>query len=108
MLYHYSIQVPNEGAFDTQCVRWRVQIPLGPIVYPPFHLIIFSHTLFSLLASIIVNFNLLFHSLLESHNLPAKPSLELAVGQIKSCLNQMAKSGLGVCAFATVDDFVNR
>ena len=44
----------------------------------------------------------------ESYNLPAKPSLELAVGQIKSCLKQMSKSGLGVCAFVNVDDFINR
>jgi len=47
-------------------------------------------------------------AILESHNLPAKPSLELAIGQIKSCLKQMGKSGLGVCAFASVDDFINR
>eukprot|EP00794_Sanderia_malayensis_P018744 gene18744-20633_t len=47
-------------------------------------------------------------AILESYNLPAKPSLELAVGQIKSCLKQMAKSGLGACAFADVDDFLCR
>ena len=50
----------------------------------------------------------MLHFFLESHNLPAKPSLELAIGQIKSCLKQMGKSGLGVCAFANVDDFINR
>ena len=44
----------------------------------------------------------------ESYNLPAKPSLELAVGQTKACLRQMGKAGLGVCAFANVDDFICR
>ena len=56
----------------------------------------------------VIDFYSIVLSLLESHNLPAKPSLELAIGQIKSCLKQMAKSGLGVCAFANVDDFINR
>ena len=55
----------------------------------------------------ITHFLLFFLYFVESYNLPAKPSLELAVGQIKSCLKQMGKSGLGVCAFANVEDFVS-
>jgi hypothetical protein len=45
---------------------------------------------------------LLFFSL-ESQDLPRQPPLELCLGQTLECLKLMAKSGLGACAFTSLD-----
>ncbi|XP_002739300.1 ran-binding protein 9 [Saccoglossus kowalevskii] len=46
-------------------------------------------------------------SILESHNLPRQPPLELALGQAISCVKLMSKVGLGSCAFASVEDYLH-
>ncbi|KAF4013727.1 hypothetical protein G4228_004691 [Cervus hanglu yarkandensis] len=46
-------------------------------------------------------------AILETHNLPKQPPLALAMGQATQCLGLMARSGIGSCAFATVDDYLH-
>uniref|UniRef100_A0A8C6ZYW2 RAN binding protein 9 n=1 Tax=Nothoprocta perdicaria TaxID=30464 RepID=A0A8C6ZYW2_NOTPE len=46
-------------------------------------------------------------AILETHNLPKQPPLALAMGQASQCLGLMARSGIGSCAFATVDDYLH-
>uniref|UniRef100_A0A8C9VXI2 RAN binding protein 9 n=1 Tax=Scleropages formosus TaxID=113540 RepID=A0A8C9VXI2_SCLFO len=46
-------------------------------------------------------------AILETHNLPKQPPLALAVGQASQCLSVMARSGIGSCAFASVDDYLH-
>uniref|UniRef100_A0A8C4VLN5 RAN binding protein 9 n=1 Tax=Gopherus evgoodei TaxID=1825980 RepID=A0A8C4VLN5_9SAUR len=46
-------------------------------------------------------------AILETHNLPKQPPLALAVGQASQCLGLMARSGIGSCAFATVEDYLH-
>lgn len=43
----------------------------------------------------------------ETHNLPKQPPLALAMGQATQCLGLMARSGIGSCAFATVEDYLH-
>ncbi|CAB4014161.1 Ran-binding 9 [Paramuricea clavata] len=42
-------------------------------------------------------------AILESQDLPRQPPLELCLGQTLECLKLMAKSGLGACAFTSLD-----
>ncbi|KAL4623384.1 ran-binding protein 9, partial [Arapaima gigas] len=46
-------------------------------------------------------------AILETHNLPKQPPLAQAVGQASQCLSVMARSGIGSCAFASVDDYLH-
>ncbi|XP_038247317.2 ran-binding protein 9 isoform X4 [Dermochelys coriacea] len=46
-------------------------------------------------------------AILETHNLPKQPPLALAMGQASQCLGLMARSGIGSCAFATVEDYLH-
>lgn len=46
-------------------------------------------------------------AILESHNLPKTPPLELAIGQASQCMKLMAKAGVGSCAFASVADYLH-
>ncbi|GAB5571214.1 ran-binding protein 9 [Prionailurus iriomotensis] len=46
-------------------------------------------------------------AILETHNLPKQPPLALAMGQATQCLGLMARSGIGSCAFATVEDYLH-
>ncbi|XP_048867593.1 ran-binding protein 9 [Brienomyrus brachyistius] len=46
-------------------------------------------------------------AILETHNLPKQPPLAQAVGQASQCLSIMARSGIGSCAFASVDDYLH-
>ena len=46
-------------------------------------------------------------AILETHNLPKQPPLALAMGQATQCLGLMARSGVGSCAFATVEDYLH-
>jgi hypothetical protein len=39
----------------------------------------------------------------ESQDLPRQPPLELCLGQTLECIKLMAKSGLGACAFTSLD-----
>lgn len=43
----------------------------------------------------------------ETHNLPKQPPLAQAVGQATQCLALMARTGIGSCAFASVDDYLH-
>lgn len=56
-------------------------------------------------------FNSLFFSSVflsaETHNLPKQPPLAQAVGQAAQCLAIMARTGIGSCAFASVDDYLH-
>lgn len=49
----------------------------------------------------------LFFSSPETHNLPKQPPLAQAVGQAAQCLAIMARTGIGSCAFASVDDYLH-
>jgi len=42
-------------------------------------------------------------AILESHQLPRRPPLEICVAHTKQLINLMSRSGLGSCAFASVD-----
>ncbi|XP_028391948.1 uncharacterized protein LOC114516621 [Dendronephthya gigantea] len=42
-------------------------------------------------------------AILESQDLPRQPPLELCLGQTLECIKLMAKSGLGACAFTSLD-----
>ncbi|XP_038142074.1 ran-binding protein 9 [Cyprinodon tularosa] len=46
-------------------------------------------------------------AILETHNLPKQPPLAQAVGQAAQCLAIMARTGIGSCAFASVDDYLH-
>ncbi|XP_062849919.1 ran-binding protein 9 isoform X2 [Trichomycterus rosablanca] len=46
-------------------------------------------------------------AILETHNLPKQPPLAQAVGQATQCLALMARTGIGSCAFASVDDYLH-
>uniref|UniRef100_A0AAR2KJ93 RAN binding protein 9 n=1 Tax=Pygocentrus nattereri TaxID=42514 RepID=A0AAR2KJ93_PYGNA len=46
-------------------------------------------------------------AILETHNLPKQPPLAQAVGQAAQCLALMARTGIGSCAFASVDDYLH-
>ncbi|XP_062381764.1 ran-binding protein 9 isoform X2 [Sardina pilchardus] len=46
-------------------------------------------------------------AILETHNLPKQPPLAQAVGQAAQCLSLMARTGIGSCAFASVDDYLH-
>ncbi|XP_076322472.1 ran-binding protein 9-like isoform X2 [Tachypleus tridentatus] len=43
-------------------------------------------------------------TILESHNLPRQPPLELALAHAQEVVKLMARSGLGSCAFANLED----
>lgn len=43
----------------------------------------------------------------ETHNLPKQPPLAQAMGQATQCLALMARTGIGSCAFASVDDYLH-
>ncbi|XP_071957452.1 ran-binding protein 9-like [Antedon mediterranea] len=45
-------------------------------------------------------------AILESHNMPRQPPLELAIGQAVQTVKLMSKVGLGSCAFTSVKDYV--
>ncbi|XP_067003264.1 ran-binding protein 9 isoform X2 [Anabrus simplex] len=45
-------------------------------------------------------------AILESSNLPRRPPLEIAIGHAQQLLQLMLHSGLGACAFASVDDLL--
>ncbi|XP_032226144.2 ran-binding protein 9 [Nematostella vectensis] len=45
-------------------------------------------------------------AILESHHMPRQPPLDLVLGQAQECLKLMSKIGLGACAFATVEEFL--
>ncbi|KXJ22092.1 ran-binding protein 9 [Exaiptasia diaphana] len=45
-------------------------------------------------------------AILESHNMPRQPPLDLVLGQAQECLKLMSKVGLGACAFASVEEFL--
>ncbi|XP_033125383.1 ran-binding protein 9-like [Anneissia japonica] len=45
-------------------------------------------------------------AILESHNMPRQPPLELAIGQAVQTVKLMSKVGLGSCAFTSVEDYV--
>ncbi|KAK3873264.1 hypothetical protein Pcinc_021714 [Petrolisthes cinctipes] len=42
-------------------------------------------------------------AILESHQLPRRPPLEICVAHTRQLINLMSRSGLGSCAFASVD-----
>lgn len=42
----------------------------------------------------------------DSHHLPRKPPLDLVLGQAQECLKLMSKTGLGACAFASVEEYM--
>uniref|UniRef100_A0A4W4DNK6 B30.2/SPRY domain-containing protein n=1 Tax=Electrophorus electricus TaxID=8005 RepID=A0A4W4DNK6_ELEEL len=46
-------------------------------------------------------------AILETHNLPKQPPLAQAVGQAAQCLALMARTGIGSCAFSSVDDYLH-
>ncbi|KAL2097701.1 hypothetical protein ACEWY4_006908 [Coilia grayii] len=46
-------------------------------------------------------------AILETYNLPKQPPLAQAVGQAAQCLSLMARTGIGSCAFASVDDYLH-
>uniref|UniRef100_A0A8C3M7I6 Ran-binding protein 9 n=1 Tax=Geospiza parvula TaxID=87175 RepID=A0A8C3M7I6_GEOPR len=46
-------------------------------------------------------------AIFHTHNLPKQPPLALAMGQASQCLGLMARSGIGSCAFATVEDYLH-
>ncbi|TSK82128.1 Ran-binding protein 9 [Bagarius yarrelli] len=46
-------------------------------------------------------------AILETYNLPKQPPLAQAVGQATQCLALMARTGIGSCAFASVDDYLH-
>ncbi|XP_053570732.1 ran-binding protein 9 isoform X1 [Bombina bombina] len=46
-------------------------------------------------------------AILDIHNLPKQPPLSLALEQASQCLEMMAKSGIGSCAFARVADHLH-
>lgn len=45
-------------------------------------------------------------AILESHNMPRQPPLELVIGQVKECTALMSKAGMGSCAFVNTDMYV--
>ncbi|XP_045598084.1 ran-binding protein 9 isoform X2 [Procambarus clarkii] len=45
-------------------------------------------------------------AILESHQLPRRPPLEICVAHTKQLINLMSRSGLGSCAFASVDSIL--
>ncbi|KAM7442040.1 Ran-binding protein 10 [Porites harrisoni] len=45
-------------------------------------------------------------AILDSHQLPRKPPLDLILGQAQECLKLMSKCGLGACAFASVEEYM--
>ncbi|XP_074617620.1 ran-binding protein 9-like [Acropora palmata] len=45
-------------------------------------------------------------AILDSHNLPRKPPLDLILGQAQECLKLMSDNGLGACAFASVEEYM--
>ena len=42
----------------------------------------------------------------EASNLPRRPPLEIAVAHAREVVRLMSRSGLGSCAFASVDDLL--
>ncbi|PIO28889.1 hypothetical protein AB205_0063760 [Aquarana catesbeiana] len=46
-------------------------------------------------------------AILDIHNLPKQPPLSLALEQAAQCLEMMAHSGIGSCAFARVADYLH-
>ncbi|XP_057372379.1 ran-binding protein 9-like [Daphnia carinata] len=42
-------------------------------------------------------------AIMESHHLPRRPPMELAIGHARELLRLMAQNGLGSCAFANID-----
>ncbi|CAH1779809.1 unnamed protein product [Owenia fusiformis] len=46
-------------------------------------------------------------AILESHNLPKQPPLEIAIGQTTECMKLMSESAIGSCAFANVQDYIH-
>ncbi|KAG8442368.1 hypothetical protein GDO86_011241 [Hymenochirus boettgeri] len=46
-------------------------------------------------------------AILDIHNLPKQPPLSLALEQASQCLEMMAQSGIGSCAFARVADYLH-
>lgn len=42
----------------------------------------------------------------EASNLPRRPPLEIAVAHARELVRLMSRSGLGSCAFASVDDLL--
>ena len=42
-------------------------------------------------------------AIMESHHLPRRPPMELAIGHARELLRLMAQNGLGCCAFANID-----
>ena len=42
-------------------------------------------------------------AIMESHHLPRRPPMELAIGHARELLRLMAGNGLGSCAFANID-----
>ncbi|XP_070536267.1 ran-binding protein 9-like [Ptychodera flava] len=46
-------------------------------------------------------------AILESHNLPRQPPLELALGQAMQCVQLMSKVGIGSCSFASIEDYLH-
>ncbi|KAK7071308.1 Ran-binding protein 10 [Halocaridina rubra] len=45
-------------------------------------------------------------AILESHQLPRRPPLEICVAHTKQLINLMSRSGLGSCAFASVESIL--
>ena len=55
----------------------------------------------------VVTYACFYHVLFsESHNMPRQPPLDLVLGQAQECLKLMSKVGLGACAFASVEEFL--
>ncbi|XP_072008725.1 ran-binding protein 9 isoform X2 [Engystomops pustulosus] len=46
-------------------------------------------------------------AILDIHNLPKQPPLSLALEQAAQCLEMMAHSGIGSCAFARLSDYLH-
>ncbi|MCL4124381.1 UNVERIFIED_CONTAM: hypothetical protein GTU68_067452 [Idotea baltica] len=47
-------------------------------------------------------------AILESHQLPRRPPLEICISHTKQLIDLMSRSGLGACAFASVESILNR
>lgn len=46
-------------------------------------------------------------AILESKGLPRQPPLEVAIAQARQCMRLMSESGIGACAFASVNDYLH-